>query len=171
MSDGNGVVHETLNPARSSRFWGALSVCLVAFAFAVFAALAWRGYSASAARQRSLIEQNKTINARLDEQIALNARIAAQLATNQQEVTDREACVRRYSQHADDLHWAYVSTLGDVLVSFTTYVHGSPTQIAEIDADIAAVQAANAAAQAAADERDAYTAQTPPPLPCPLGAG
>jgi hypothetical protein len=171
MSDGNGVVHDRiLNPARSSTFWMALGACLVAFAFAVLAVLAWRGYSASAARQRALIEQNKTINARLDEQIALNKTIAAQLAANQQEATDRAECVRRYDQRADDLHWAYVSTLGDVLVTFTTFVHGSPTQLAEIDADIAAVQAANAATQAAANERDAYTAQTPPPLPCPLGA-
>jgi hypothetical protein len=171
MSDGNGVVHETLNPARSWKFWAALGGCFAAFAIAVLAGLAWRGQSASIGQTKTVHDRLDEVSAHLDEQIALNKTIAAQLAATQQEAADREACVRRYSQHADDLHWAYVSTLGDVLVSFTTYVHGSPTQLAEIDADIAAVQAANAAAQAAANERDAYTAQSPPPLPCPLGAG
>lgn len=177
MSDGNGVAHGRtgLNPARSAKFWAALAACLVAFAFAVLALLAVLGYpasarrdTASADRQRALIAQNKTITDRLNEQIAQNKVIADQLAANQQEAADRAECVLRYDRRADDLHWAYVSTLGDVLVTFTTFVHGSPTQIAQVDADIAAVHAANDAANAAAAERDAYTSQTPPPLPCPI---
>lgn len=178
MSDGNGVAHGRtgLNPARSATFWLALGACLVAFSIAVLAVLAWRGYSSSADRQRALIAQVETISDQLDDQKAQNKAISAQLdeqvalnAANQQEAADRAECVRRYDRRADDLHWAYVSTLGEVLVTFTTFVHGSPTQIAQVDADIAAVQAANAAAQTAADERDAYTAQVPPPLPCPIG--
>lgn len=170
MSDGNGVAHGRtgLNPARSSTFWAALCACLVAFAFAVLAVLAWRADTASADRQRALIAQNRTISAQLDEQVALNKTIADKLEANQQEAADRAECVLRYDRRADDLHWAYVSTLGDVLVTFTTFVHGSPTQIAQVDADIGAVHAANDAANAAAAERDAYTSQTPPPLPCPI---
>ena len=68
--DGNGVGDgRTLNPARSSTFWMALGACLVAFAFAVLAVLAWRGYAASAARQRALIVS-------VDEQKAQNKQIA-----------------------------------------------------------------------------------------------
>lgn len=174
MTDNEG---EMVRPGRSAPFWFALAACLVAFAFAVLVVIVVHNDPASTRRQqelldqnKALIEQNKTISIQLDEQVKRNDQIAAQMDANRQEDSDRAECVRRYEQRTDNLRWAYVSTLGDVLVTFATFIHGDPSQIAQVQNDVDAVAAANAAADAAAAAEAAYTAQQPLVLPCPLAA-